>query len=87
MNEELPSIDFSTLVLSLSHSVRMHLGEVPHAENEQIVRSLPMARQSIELLQLLEEKTKGNLTGEEERLLSQTVDELKSRFKELEKGG
>jgi len=84
--DALPKLDFATFVLSLSHSVLMHLGEAPHPEGEASHRDIPMARQTIDLLGLLEEKTKGNLTGDEERLLSQVLFDLRMRFVEVSKG-
>ena len=83
--EPLPSIDFSTFVLSLSHSALMHLGEAPHPENGSTEKSLPLARQTIDLIGLLEEKTKGNLTGDEERLIHQILYDLRVRYVELSK--
>ncbi len=78
---ELPPVDFTTLVLSLSTSALAAMGLVedprlgkPGAPN------LPMARQTIDLLAMLEEKTRGNLSGEEERLLSQVLTDLRLRF-------
>ena len=63
-------IDFSTFVLSLSSSAAYHLGLAPHPESHECdCKNLPMAKQTIDILAILEEKTKGNLTGEEERLL------------------
>lgn len=84
-DDELPTIDFATFVLSLSHSALMHLGDAPHPETESVERNLPLARQTIELIGLLEEKTKGNLTGDEERLLHQVLDDLRERYVELKK--
>ena len=81
----LPSIDFATFILSMSHSALMHLGVAPHPETEQFEKNLPLARQTIDLLGLLEEKTKGNLTGDEERLLSQILFDLRMRFLETQK--
>ncbi len=80
--DELPSIDFATFVLSLSHSALMHLGEVPDPDTNQTVVDLPLAKQNIDILGLLEEKTKGNLTGDEERLLAQVLFDLRQRFVE-----
>jgi Domain of unknown function (DUF1844) len=88
-DDALPQLDFATFVLSLSHSVLMHLGEVPPvegAEGETAQKDLPLARQTIDLLGLLEEKTKGNLTGDEERLLSHVLYDLRMRFVEVSKG-
>ena len=78
-SEDVPPLDFTTFVLSLSTSALANLGEVHHPEGGQRVE-LPMARQTIELLGLLEDKTRGNLSGEEERLLSQVIVDLKLRY-------
>ena len=83
--EALPSIDFTTFVASLSHSALMHLGEAPPLEGHSPETNLPLARQTIDLLGLLEEKTKGNLTGVEERLLGQVLYDLRMRFVEVSK--
>ena len=73
-----PDIDFNTLVLSLSTSALMHLGKLPDAEDATI--NLAHAKQSIDCIALLEEKTRGNLTGEEERLVSEVLYDLRLRF-------
>jgi hypothetical protein len=84
-DESLPSIDFATFIVSLSHSALLHMGDAPHPETNKVETSLPMARQTIDLLGLLEEKTKGNLTGAEERLLTQVLFDLRMRFVEAQK--
>jgi hypothetical protein len=81
----LPTIDFATFVLSLSHSALMHLGEAPHPDTNQVEANLELAKQNIDLLGLLEEKTKGNLTGDEERLLAQVLFDLRMRYVERSK--
>jgi len=81
-DEEAPPIDFNMLVLSLSTSTLMHLGELEGEDGTRSAPNLPLARQSIELLLILEEKTKGNLTGEEERLLSGVLYELRLKYAE-----
>jgi hypothetical protein len=85
VEETLPHIDFATFVLSLSHSALMHLGEAPNPETGSVEKNLALARQSIDLIGMLEEKTKGNLTGEEERLIGQILYDLRMRFVELSK--
>lgn len=77
---ELPTIDFATFVMSLSHSALVHLGDAPHPESDTIEAHLGLAKQTIDLLGLLEEKTKGNLTGAEERLLTQVLFELRTKY-------
>ena len=81
----LPSIDFATFIVSLSHSVLMHLGLAAHPDSDAVQTDLPLARQTIDLLGLLEEKTKGNLTGDEERLLTQILFDLRMHFVEIQK--
>lgn len=82
---ELPRLDFSTFVLSIIGSAYVHLGDAPNPEGRE-ERNLVLARQDIDLLSLLEEKTRGNLTGDEERLLSQALYDLRLRYVEVVKG-
>jgi len=81
----LPTIDFATFILSLSHSALMHLGEAPDPDGNKVATNLPLAKQNIDLLGLMEEKTKGNLTGDEERLLAQVLFDLRMRYVERSK--
>ena len=83
-SEDLPKIDFSTFVLSLIGSAYVHLGDAPTPEG-QAERNIEFAKQDIDLLGILQEKTKGNLTGEEERLLDQALYDLRMRFIEVSK--
>ena len=88
MAEPLPSIDFSTLVVSLSQTALVHLGDAPDPHdgaNAPPAPDLPLARQTIDMLSMLQEKTKGNLTGSEERLLDQVLYDLRMRFVERSK--
>ena len=84
MEESTPSIDFHTFILSLSHSALMHLGEAP-TETGELEMNLALARQTIDLVGMLEEKTKGNLTGDEERLVAQILFDLRMRYVERSK--
>ncbi|MDP9035839.1 MAG: DUF1844 domain-containing protein [Myxococcota bacterium] len=83
--EGLPRLDFATFVLSLSHSALVHLGEAPDPDTGRSEMNLPLARQTIDLISMLEEKTRGNLTGDEERLVGQILFDLRMRFVELSK--
>ena len=85
MEETLPPVEFTTFILSLSHSALMHLGEAPDPDTDGVAKNLLLARQTIDLIALLEEKTKGNLTGEEERLLAQILFDLRMRYVEQSK--
>lgn len=82
---DLPAVDFATLVLSLSHSTLFHLGDAPDPSDGKQEVNLPMARQTIDLLGLLQEKTRGNLSGPEESLLDQALYDLRLRYVEVAK--
>lgn len=85
-DDELPPASFATFVLSLTHSALVHLGDAPDPVTGTAEANLPMARHSIDVLALLQEKTKGNLTGEEERVLDQSLYDLRMRFVEVSRG-
>lgn len=82
--EELPKLDFSTFVLSIINSALVHLGDAPNPETGATTDpNVMLARADIDLLLLLQEKTEGNLTGDEERLLSQALFDLRLRCVEV----
>ena len=81
---DLPKIDFSTFVLSLIGSAHVHLGDAPGPDGK-AEPDLELARQTIDVLGILQDKTKGNLSGEEERLLHQALYDLRMRFVEVRK--
>lgn len=83
----LPRIDFSTFLISLSTSGFVHLGLVEDPETKQRpAPDLILARQVIDTLEILEEKTRGNLDAQEARLLESLLYELRMRFVEVGKG-
>lgn len=80
-------LDFQAFVLGLGSSAFVHLGDAPHPETGQLVEpDLALAQQTIDLLALLEVKTRGNLTDEESRLLQQLLMDLRLRFVERSRG-
>lgn len=81
---ELPRLDFSTFILSVIGSAYVHLGDAPNPEGQEGV-NLVLAGQDIDLLGILQDKTKGNLSGDEERLLEQALYDLRVRFLEVSK--
>jgi hypothetical protein len=78
----LPPADFATLVLSLGSSAMMYLGESDPAEGKKPTPNLDMAKHAIDLLTVLEEKTKGNLSSEEEQILESLLFDLRLRYVE-----
>ncbi|MEW6374673.1 MAG: DUF1844 domain-containing protein [Thermodesulfobacteriota bacterium] len=76
----LPEINFSSLIFSLSTSVLIQLGEVQDPNTQQPAKNLPLAKQTIDLIGMLQEKTKGNLTSDEEKLLENILYDLRLRY-------
>ncbi len=77
-------LSFAAFVLSLAHTAAVHLGDVPDPVSGQRTQpNLAAAHQMIDILDLLEQKTRGNLTAEERQLLEQILYELKMRFVEV----
>jgi len=76
----LPAVDFHTFVLSLGSSALLHLGELEHPEGGATEKDLPLAKHTIYILSMLEEKTKGNLTSAEEKLIQSLLYDLRLRY-------
>lgn len=80
----LPPPSFSFLVLSMRAQAEMHLGLMHFGEEEEKPKpNLPIARHTIDLMGVLLEKTKGNLSLEEHRLLENSLTELRFRFVQI----
>ena len=82
------TIDFSTFVLSLGTSALYQLGQIGDSEGAAegpVEPNLPIARQTIDTLEMLQEKTRGNLTDTESKLLESILYELHMRFVEANK--
>jgi hypothetical protein len=78
--EPLPEINFSTFVFSLNASVLLHLGEYPDPATGKTELDLPLAKQTIDLIGMLEEKTRGNLSPDEENLIKSVLYDLRLRY-------
>ena len=83
----LPPADFSTFILSLGSSALIHLGDLEPPGEDAKRRDLPMAKHTIDLLTLLRQKTKSNLTPEEDKLLESLLYDLRLRYVEAVKAG
>ena len=77
---QLPEVSFSTFVFSLSSSALLHFGEIPDPTTGQKNKNLTMAKHTIDILGMLEEKTKGNLTDDEAQLLKNILYDLRMRY-------
>jgi hypothetical protein len=76
----LPEINFSTFIFSLNTSALLHLGEYPDPATGKTQEDLPMAKQTIDLIAMLEEKTRGNLTKDEENLIKHILYDLRLHY-------
>ena len=88
MTEPQPQLSFTAFVLSLASTAAIHFGDLPDPiSGERAELNLEGATQMIEILALLEQKTRGNLTAEEREVLDQVLYELRMRFVEATGGG
>ncbi|MCH5278103.1 MAG: DUF1844 domain-containing protein [Desulfovibrionaceae bacterium] len=76
----LPEVTFSTFVLSLASSALVQLGEVPDPDTGEHVRDPALARNTIDVLSMLEDKTSNGLTPDEKHLLKDVLYELRMKF-------
>lgn len=83
--EELPPINFAGFVIGLANSALFQLGLIPVSEEGKPEKDLAGARQTIDIIAMLEEKTRGNLTDEEKRIITETLFQLRMAFVEASK--
>ena len=77
-----PSLTLTSFITSLGYQTLMHLGELPHPETRERAVDLEAAKETIDLLVLLESKTRGNQTPEETQLFKTLLPELQMKFVE-----
>jgi len=76
----LPEVNFSYFLISLSSSALFHLGEIADPQTGEKKKDLPIAKHTIDTLAMLKEKTKGNLTDEEQKALDSILADLRWRY-------
>ena len=76
----LPEVNFSTFIVSLSTEVLFHLGEFPHPVSGEKEKDLVLAKHVIDTLSMLKEKTQGNLSEEEQKLMEGMLYDLRMAF-------
>ena len=79
------AVDFSALIMGFSSAALYYLGEGDVAGKADAQKNVPLAKQNIDILTLLRDKTKGNLTDEENRLIAQVLLDLHLKFVEATK--
>jgi len=85
--QAVPDIDFPTFVLSLATSAQVHLGAIPNPATGKQDGNSALAKQTIDILGILEEKTKGNLSEQEKTLMEHLLYDLRMMYLQLEKKG
>jgi hypothetical protein len=83
--EPLPAINFSTFIISLSTQALMHLGEIADPLSGKDNKDIPVAKQMIDIIGMLKDKTKGNLDAGEERLTEDILFDLRMKYVEAVK--
>ncbi len=78
-----PEASMSVLFMSLASSAAMAMGLTPHPEDNKINKDKEMAKFNIDLLVVLQQKTKGNLSTEEEKFLDSVIHDLQFKFVEM----
>lgn len=78
-------LDFSSFVLSLANTALFQMGFIKMSEADEPQKDLTGARQTIDIIALMEEKTRGNLTDQEKKLISETLFQLRMAFVEAAK--
>jgi hypothetical protein len=79
-------LSFTAFVISLASTAAIHFGDLPDPSGEKSEPNLEGAAQMIDILTLLDQKTRGNLTAEERQVLEQVLFELRMRFVEASGG-
>ena len=86
--EEQSGISFASFVISLATTAAVHFGDIPDpGTGERLEPNLPAAQQMIDLIAMLQEKTRGNLTADEAKLVDDLLYELRMRFIGAQQGG
>ncbi|MBQ9536875.1 MAG: DUF1844 domain-containing protein [Desulfovibrionaceae bacterium] len=79
-NTTMPKVTFSTFILSLASATLVQLGEIPEPESQKKQPNKMLAKHSIDLLNMLQTKTKGNLDAQEQQMLDNMLFELKMKY-------
>lgn len=82
-SDTLAEINFSTFVISLSTQALMHLGEIPSPLTGKVERDFAVAKQMIDILGMLRDKSRGNLDEQESRLMEDVLYDLRMRYVEV----
>lgn len=77
---QMPEVNFSTFIISLASSTLMHLGEVPNPDTQETEENRVLAKHTIDLLNMLEDKLNNGLTAEEQQLFKDVLYEVRMKY-------
>lgn len=78
--QQIPPVDFISYLTNLVETARLYLEGIPNPETNEVVINLPLVKHIIDTIEMLEEKTKGNLTAPEANFLANTLYELRMGY-------
>ena len=78
--QQIPPVDFIGYLANLVETGRLYLEGIPNPETDEVVTNLPLVKHIIDTIEMLEEKTKGNLTAPEANFLANTLYELRMGY-------
>ena len=84
--QTLPPASFEMLLTSLATEAMISLGQLPNLATQKVETNVPQARYAIDMLQVIEKKTKGNLTPDEEQALKDLLHQLRLMFVSVQQG-
>ena len=85
--QDLPPVDFASFVMMLTNNVMVFLGQVPNPLTQQPQVDLAQAQHTIDILMMLREKTRGNLSAEEETFLQELLPQLQMAYVQAKQQG
>lgn len=77
-------LDFSQLIMGFCSAALLYLGETSSKQRQSTEINIPLAQQNIDIIALLKEKTRGNLSDQENNLIEQVLSDLRARCKQAE---
>ena len=78
--QQIPPVDFISYLANLVETGRLYLEGIPNPESDEVVTNFPLVKHIIDTIEMLEEKTKGNLTAPEANFLANTLYELRMGY-------
>lgn len=82
-DDPVTDVNFSELILGFSSAALYYLGHAEDDGKKILEKNPPLAKQNIQIIEMLEDKTKGNLTEQEEKLVRQVLNDLRLKYKSI----